>query len=252
MKKVILAILILISINGFSQLWTGDTSKSIIDAGIGISKMRNGYLLYTDILGVPYINQDEKYQYSPLYSVRGKIADGPFKYRFFLDFAADKVNNIVHDTSAYEFTTSFNFSGLYPKVGFERMIWSKWVELKMGVDFMYMYQLYDLHSYAKGMIIPNLPLEMDGISKHVTKAWGVSPFITFGLLIKKHFFLSVEAGKYYAYGTTNSKYNCNSLNLNNNHALTIDETGKPTAFYKFDENNFFRLSIDYRFYKKTY
>jgi len=249
MKKLHLFLFLVLCNQCFSQLITKNETSSIVDAGLGISKIRNGYLLYTDIMGLPYINQNEKYLYSPMYSIRGKITDGHFKYRLSLNFAADRVNNIVHDTS-YIHTTGFNFRGFYPRLGFERTIWSKWVEFKLGVDFLYVYQLYDINSYCKGLVIPNLPLEMNATSKHVTKAWGVSPFIMLGVAIKKHFFISLESGKHYAYGTTNSKYLCNTVNLNNNQTSTMDEVGKPSEYYMFKENNYFQISIDYRFLNK--
>lgn len=235
---------------GQSDIFPKYATPSFLDAGIGVSKVRNGYLLYSDFSGVTYTNFDKKLYYSPLWSVRGKISDGPFKYRFFFNFIADRRDNIVHDTSAYTLITSFNQRGLYPRIGFERQLWSKWVELRIGTDFMYIYELFDTKTFAQGMVIPNLPLEMDVLTENTTNAWGVSPFLNIGFTIKKRFFISAEGGFYLAYGTTGTYYNSHSVNLHTNHSLDISEYGKPKNYYKFDNNTFFQFSIDYRFLKK--
>jgi len=250
MKRIIFLLLLFICYSSFSQSNTEKTSKFIIDAGLGLSKIRTGYCLYTDITGLTYVNFDKKFDYTPLYSIRGKVSDGKFKYRLFFNFAKTK-EHVIHDTT-YTHTSDFHFRGLYPRLGFERILWSKWVELKFGFDFLYFYELYDVSNFATGVRpYPNASLtEVTGISKHKTHAWGFSPFLMLGVPIKKLVFISLEAGKAFAYGTTNSEYACKYVNLENDNVFKMNETGQPTPFYRLTEfNDYVQISIDYRFIK---
>jgi len=238
----------LFSLNAYAQFYKGTNPESLVDVGLGIYKIKNGYLSYSDFLGVNYVDQSEKLCYSPVFSVKGKYTDGPFKYRLNFNASFDK-RDIVHDTT-YFHTTSFNYRLFSPEIGFERILWSRWFEFKLAFDFMYIYELYDVESMCNGYVIPNLPLKMEALSSYQTKAFGISPFLIIGVPIKKVIFISLELGKYYAFGTTNSHYKCHSLNLNNNHEMNIDEAGKPNEYYRFDDNNYLSISIDYRFLKK--
>ncbi len=248
-KALFTIALCIISCHSYAQFYKSTKPESFADVGLGYSKIRNGYMLYTDFLGTPYINQDEKLCYSPVYTLRGKLTDGNFKYRLSLSFSNDKEDNIVHDTT-YFHTTSYNYRLINPRFGFERILWSRWFEFKLACDFMYIYELYDVESKSEGYVIPNIPLKSESLSTHKTKAWGLNPFLIVGVPIKNIIFISLELGKYYAYGITNSHYKCHSLNLNNNHELDIDEEGKPSDFYRFDNNCLMMISIDYRFIKK--
>jgi len=249
MKKLYyLIFLIVFNYSLCAQSDTKTTGKFMFDAGVGLSKIRTGYGLYTDFTGMTYANLDKKYDYTPLYSLRTKFLDGNFKYRLFLNYANTK-QHIIHDTT-YTHTTDYHFRGFYPRLGFERMLWSKWVEFKIGFDLLYFYELYDVSNFATGVKpFPNAPLtQITGTSKHKTNAWGFSPLLVLGVPIKDVIFISVEAGKSYAYGTTNAVHTCTYLNLNTNHANEMNDTGAPTPFYRLTEfNNYVQISVDYRF-----
>lgn len=250
MRKIFVFWLFVLALNTYAQQSRSDSLSMFFDIGLGGSFARTGYLLYTDITGVPCTNDDDNLNYAPALVFRAKIRDVNFKYRLIVPFAYRNVEDIPQESN-YEHSTSYLYRGIYPRFGIERIIWSRWFELAIGLDALYFYEKHDMETFAKGELIPNLSLEMNGLSKHTTKALGFSPVVSLGVPIKNRIFVSVEVGKYYAYGKTWSSYSWTSKNLNTGRVNNSQEDAvRPSDFYRLSEDNLYiQFSIDYRFEK---